>query len=319
MINGLLLLAVSPLAALALPVDPNDQAGQWDPSGQYRKGHYDQSGQFIPNNDDNRYNQVNQNGNVDRYGQWRNNNQNDQNGWTDANGQWHANNENNQGGWTDANGQWHANNNQDQNGWTDANGQWHANNQNNQGGWTDANGQWHANQKRDLTLGQTMPTGAEAGRLNQPGLENKASPIGDLTAHTPHRRSWRQDGENGNGNYYNNNDDYNRNGDYNRYDDYNRDDDYSRDDDSWYRENWDRASRVAHDLTTPTPIFPRDVPSAANNWNSVNGAQTTPSTQNGRYESYGNYKNYGSYQNYPANPQDQNQDKDIKAITGQQE
>ncbi|KAJ5860472.1 uncharacterized protein N7529_007782 [Penicillium soppii] len=180
MINGLVLLAVSPLTALALPVDPNDQAGQWDPSGQYRKGHW-QNGEFIANGD-NRYNQ---NGDVDQNGQWRENDQNDQNGWTDADGEWHANN------------------------------------QNDQNGWTDANGQWHANQKRELRGQATSTTnGARA-------VDNAV--------------------------------------------------------------------------------------------NKVNNPQVTPSSQGSKYQSYGNYKNYGSYQNYPANPQDQNQDKDIKANAGQQE
>jgi hypothetical protein len=48
LINGLLLLAISPFTALALAVDPNNQGGQWDPSGQYRKGHFDSNGHFIP-------------------------------------------------------------------------------------------------------------------------------------------------------------------------------------------------------------------------------------------------------------------------------
>ncbi|CAI7614411.1 unnamed protein product [Penicillium palitans] len=247
-VNTLLFLAVSPLGVLARPVDPNDVAGQWDPSGQYRKGQW-QNGVFVANNGDNRNNQ---NGQVEQSGQWRDNNnqngqynqdgqQNNQNGWTDSNGQWHANNQNvqngqnsqnGQNGWTDANGQWHANdgtvqprdgendNEKSQNGWTDANGQWHANNQNgqnNQNGWTDVNGQWHANQKRQAT----------------PATNNN-----------------------------------------------------------------DRLNEVAHDNNNP---------------------QVTPSSQNSKYQSYGNYKNYGSYQNYPTNGQNQAQNKDTKAVTGQQE
>ncbi|KAJ5158907.1 uncharacterized protein N7500_008558 [Penicillium coprophilum] len=235
-IGSLLLLAVSPLSALALPVDPNDVAGQWDPSGQYRKGQW-QHGVFVANNGENQNDQWHNNNNNN------NNNQNgqynpDQNGWTDANGQWHTNNQNvqtgqsgqnGQSGWTDEKGQWHANNqiNQNnQNGWTDEKGQWHANNQdnqNNQNGWTDANGQWHANQKRQAIPAQANPATAQNDRLNEAG-NNKA-----------------------------------------------------------------------------------------------NNAQVTPSSANDRYQSYGNYKNYGSYQNYPVNGQNQAQNKDTKAITGQQE
>ncbi|EKV12735.1 Cell wall/choline-binding repeat [Penicillium digitatum] len=82
-INSLLFLAVSPLGVVARPIDPNDLAGQWDPSGQYRKGQW-QHGVFVANNggDSN-----NPNGQVEQNSQWRKNNQN---GWTDANGQWHT-------------------------------------------------------------------------------------------------------------------------------------------------------------------------------------------------------------------------------------
>ncbi|KAJ5383088.1 hypothetical protein N7517_000999 [Penicillium concentricum] len=175
-ISSLLLLAISPLSTLALPLDPNDVAGQWDPSGKYQKGNW-QHGVFVANNGDN------QHGQVEKNGQWNNDYQNgqynpDQNGWTDANGQWHTNNQNvknnqnGQNGWTDEKGQWHTNNqnvqnNQNgQNGWTDEKGQWHTNNQNNQNnqnGWTDANGQWHANQKRQAIPAQANPA------LNQNG------------------------------------------------------------------------------------------------------------------------------------------------------
>ncbi|KAJ5436763.1 hypothetical protein N7445_007648 [Penicillium cf. griseofulvum] len=106
-INSLLLLAISPMSVLALPIDPNDLAGQWDPSGLYRKGQW-QHGVFVPNNGDTKH------GQLEKEGQWLDNNNNNnqngqydpsQNGWTDANGQWHTNNQN---GWTDSNGQWHA-------------------------------------------------------------------------------------------------------------------------------------------------------------------------------------------------------------------
>ncbi|KAJ5827395.1 hypothetical protein N7447_004158 [Penicillium robsamsonii] len=153
-ISNLLLLAVSPLSALALPVDPNNVAGQWDPSGKYQKGQW-QHGVFVANNGDN------QHGQVDKNGQWNNKNQQgqynpNQNGWTDANGQWHTNNQNGQNG---------------QNGWTDEKGQWHANGQNNQNqnGWTDANGQWHANQKRQAIPAQANPATNLNGHLNGAG------------------------------------------------------------------------------------------------------------------------------------------------------
>ncbi|CAI7610591.1 unnamed protein product [Penicillium glandicola] len=209
-INSLLLLAVSPLSTLALPVDPNDQTGQWDPSGQYRKGNW-QHGVFIANDD---------------------NTQNNQNAQTNQNSQVE------QGGWTDSNGQWHSNdgtvqtatkpndNQNSQNGWTDSNGKWHANNENaqNNQGWTDANGQWHANQKREVVSEQAIPTTTENGVLS--GVDTK---------------------------------------------------------------------------------------------DEVNSPQATPSSQNSQYQSYGNYKNYGSYQNYPTHGQNQAQDKDTKAVSGQQE
>ncbi|KGO47594.1 hypothetical protein PEX1_096800 [Penicillium expansum] len=150
-ISSLLFLAVSPLGVLARPVDPNDLAGQWDPSGQYRKGQW-QHGVFVPNNGDDRYSQkgqTNQHGQLEKDGQWGDNN--NQNGQYNQNGQ-----QNSQNGWIDGNGQWHSNNQNIQNGqegWLDANGQFHANDQNgqnnnNQNGWTDANGQWHSTQKR---------------------------------------------------------------------------------------------------------------------------------------------------------------------------
>ncbi|KGO78120.1 hypothetical protein PITC_041510 [Penicillium italicum] len=192
-VNSLLFLAVSPLGVIARPVDPNDLAGQWDPSGQYRKGQW-QHGVFVANNGDNSSNkngQANQNGQVDQNGQWRDNNNNNQSGQYNQNSQ-----QNNQNGWTDANGQWHATNQNvpnDQNGqegWTNANdgtvqsrdGQ--NDNQNNQNGWTgengwtDENGQWHAGQKP-----QAIPTTTENDRLNEACDNNKVN--------TPHRRSWR--------------------------------------------------------------------------------------------------------------------------------
>jgi hypothetical protein len=177
LINGLLLLAVSPFTALALPVDPNpnDQGGVWDPSGQYRKGHYDGQGNFIANNGG-------QTGYENGYQneQWRNgqnqNGQYNQNNQYNQNGQYNRDGRNNEAGrwqrrWipgqdiSDAAGlrnhgthfgtpgvgipgtgiharTWPNDNNNNDGGWTDANGQWHANNQ--QGGWTDANGVWHA-------------------------------------------------------------------------------------------------------------------------------------------------------------------------------
>lgn len=49
LISNLLLLAISPFTAHALPVDPNNQGGQWDHSGQYRKGHYNASTRYIRN------------------------------------------------------------------------------------------------------------------------------------------------------------------------------------------------------------------------------------------------------------------------------
>ncbi|KAJ5562034.1 hypothetical protein N7535_003502 [Penicillium sp. DV-2018c] len=323
-ISSLLLLAVSPLA-VGLPVDPNDQTGQWDPSGQYRKGHW-QNGQFIPNNPDDRYYQ---NGNLGRTGQWRDNNRNGANGWTDANGQWHVSNQNQNGGWTDANGQWHSNNQNDRNGWTDANGQWHANNQNDQNGWTDSNGQWHANQKRQAPLpGQLLPTGTQKGSLNAApvGLGNKANlanAIPPITPTTLHRRSWRDAGD-----YQNN--DYNRDDYYNRDDNYNRDgchrDDrncrnrnYYNDDNERCRGVWDGRNCRLRDFWPLPTIIPRTWPNDNNNWNSPSNAQVTPSSQNNRYQSYGDYKNYGSYQNYRVNGQDQAQNKDLKATTGQQE
>ncbi|KAJ5599336.1 hypothetical protein N7450_000403 [Penicillium hetheringtonii] len=186
LINGLLMLAISPFTALALPVDPNDQGGVWDPSGQYRKGHYDGQGNFIGNDVgrtgyENGYqneqwrNEQNQNY---QNGQWRDNYQNDQ---YNQNGQYNQDGRYNQAGrwqrrWVPGQGvaeaaglhnhgtqfgtprvgvpgtgiharNWpYDNNNNNNGGWTDANGQWHANNQ--QGGWTDANGQWHANNQQ---------------------------------------------------------------------------------------------------------------------------------------------------------------------------
>ncbi|KAJ5698488.1 hypothetical protein N7462_000493 [Penicillium macrosclerotiorum] len=177
LINGLLLLGISPLTSLALPVDPNDQGGVWDPSGQYRKGHYDSNGDFIPNEQG----QVgwNENGQNWQNGQ---NYQNSQNGYYDQNGQWRSNtwNQNN-------NNNNNNNNNWNQNGQNGQYNRWqrrslpgqplnaeelrnhgnlgvpgvglpgvgvpgvgiHARNWpydgNNQGGWTDTNGQWHSN------------------------------------------------------------------------------------------------------------------------------------------------------------------------------
>ncbi|KAJ5185659.1 hypothetical protein N7491_006471 [Penicillium cf. griseofulvum] len=110
-INSLLLLAISPMSVLALPIDPNDLAGQWDPSGLYRKGQW-QHGVFVPNNGDTKH------GQLEKEGQWLDNNNNNNNN-NNQNGQYDPS----QNGWTDANGQWHTNN---QNGWTDSNGQWHA-------------------------------------------------------------------------------------------------------------------------------------------------------------------------------------------------
>ncbi|KAJ5432643.1 uncharacterized protein N7458_011799 [Penicillium daleae] len=174
LINGLLLLAISPFTALALPVDPNDQGGQWDPSGQYRKGHYDSNGDFIPNEGSNQVG-------------WNENGQNYQNGQYYQNGQTWQNGENAQNG-NYQNGQWRGNdwnqNGQYNNRWQrrsvpsqSLNAEelrkygnlgapgvglpnvgvpgvnipgtgiharnWPSDQNNNQGGWTDSNGQWH--------------------------------------------------------------------------------------------------------------------------------------------------------------------------------
>lgn len=170
LVSGLLLLAVSPFTSLALPVDPNDQPGQWDPSGQYRKGHYGANGEFIPNEGTAEVGYNN--------GQWNNGEYNNggYNNWNNGqynngrynNGRWErrwvpgvgvpgagipGEGERERAGLRHPGARigvpgirarwWPWNNgNNDENGWTDANGQWHSNNEQ---GWTDANGQWHAN------------------------------------------------------------------------------------------------------------------------------------------------------------------------------
>lgn len=197
LINGLLLLS-SPLTSLALPLEPNpnDQGGVWDPSGQYRKGHYDGAGNFIPNNGYNGNGDYNDQYSNDQYnnGQYRGDDWNNgqRNNGQYNNGRWqrrsltrpfgdrlrvgvpginipgiHARNwpydQNNNGqngqGWTDANGQWHSTDYSQ--GWTDANGQWHPNNNNGQNGqgWTDANGQWHSNNNGQNGQGWTDANG----------------------------------------------------------------------------------------------------------------------------------------------------------------
>ncbi|KAJ5183991.1 hypothetical protein N7492_001607 [Penicillium capsulatum] len=237
LINGLLLLASSPFTA-ALPVDPSTQPGQWDPSGQYRKGHYDQNGQFIPNVQDGQVGQY-QNGQYQN-GQWNNG----QDGYDNRdgrynNGGWqrrsvvpqpfggdrvgdHRTNigtpgilarnwpydQNNQNGWTDQNGQWHPNNQNGQ-GWTDQNGQWHPNNQNGQG-WTDQNGQWHPNQKRSVD-----PAALNNNGLNPTGTWHPNNQNGQGWTdqngqwHANQKREWRDDG-------YNRDDRYNYNNGYDR-------------------------------------------------------------------------------------------------------
>ncbi|KAJ5151945.1 hypothetical protein N7492_010240 [Penicillium capsulatum] len=166
LINGLLLLAVSPFSAVALPVDPNEY-NLANPN----QGQYESPGAW---------NHVNPTGN-----QWRDQNQNLRRsvgaqpfdasranpgvpGLHARSWPYDQNNQNGQG-WTDANGQWHANNqNQNGQGWTDQNGQWHPNNQNqNQNGWTDASGQWHSNQKRGVN-----PSALNGGGVNNGGLQN---------------------------------------------------------------------------------------------------------------------------------------------------
>lgn len=260
LINGLLLLAVSPFSALALPVDPNDHTL----SNQNRQGWTDRNGQWHPSNQ-------NQNGQ----------------GWTDANGQWHANNQGQNGqGWTDANGQWHANqkravdpaalngggfnngglqnggfaptgttNNQkagNQNGAnplaqpgapaaSGAGGipgiktrNWPSdhNNQNDQG-WTDRNGQWHPSNHNQNGQGWTDANG-QWHRNNQ-GQNGQGWTDQNGQWHANQKRDWRDDG-------------------YNRNDDYNRDDSYPSD---HHRESYlDRAADRATDdiLSSPSVV-----------------------------------------------------------------
>ncbi|KAF7719334.1 Uncharacterized protein PECH_006383 [Penicillium ucsense] len=145
MISSIFLVALSPIMALALPIDPNDQGGQWDPSGQYRKGHYDAQGNFIPDQGSNLSpNQVGwyQKGQYPGHEVY-NHDQHNKGPWSNQQGQ--GNNDQYQNGQQHGAGQtWPAGKTgQTSSGWTDANGVWHSTDYSQ--GWTDANGVWHAN------------------------------------------------------------------------------------------------------------------------------------------------------------------------------
>lgn len=233
LINGLLLLAISPFRAVALPVDPSTQPGQWDPNGHYRKGHYE-NGRFIPNVQENQVNQYrdgqnqNERWNNGQNAQWNN----DQNHRVGQNGVNNWDRESDNRGWqrrslapqpfgVERLGDHRANlgapgiharnwpNDQNnQNGWTDQNGQWHANNQNGQG-WTDQNGQWHANNNQNGQgwtdqNGQWHPSQKRA--VGPAALNNGVNPTGTVNPNAKniavpgiHARSWPNDQNNQNG------------------------------------------------------------------------------------------------------------------------
>lgn len=211
LINGLLMLALSPFSALALPVDPSNEPGQWDPSGHYDKGRWE-NGQFISNNQNLQNGQWNngQNYQNSQYnnGRWQRRSVPQPFGASPVGGApgvyarnwpWDQNNQNGQG-WTDQNGQWHPNNQNGQ-GWTDQNGQWHPNNQNGQG-WTDQNGQWHANKKRvvDPDRRAVDPAALNNGGLTPTGTVNNPNAANpNLAAPGIHARNWPWDQNNQNG------------------------------------------------------------------------------------------------------------------------
>ncbi|KAI2790185.1 hypothetical protein POX_d05691 [Penicillium oxalicum] len=138
MISSIFFLALLPIVTLALPIDPNDQSGQWDPSGQYRKGHYDAQGNFVPNesyivlNNPSNNQELGwyQKGQYPGHENYNNGQYNNGLGWNDhRDGNKNDQFKNGQNQKQGANGlkTWPAGQSaQTQSGWTDANGVWHA-------------------------------------------------------------------------------------------------------------------------------------------------------------------------------------------------
>ncbi|KAJ5587752.1 uncharacterized protein N7459_003517 [Penicillium hispanicum] len=338
LINGLLLLAVSPFAALALPVDstdPSDQPGQWDPNGQYRKGHYDQNGQFISNEQDGQTG-YNQNGQYNN-GQYNNGQYNNgQAGNYDGDNQWRGNN-------------WDQNNNGEYNNDQNQNGHWqrrsvprpfgsdadlynhrpgfgapgvpgavpgihvrsspYDQNNQNQNGWTDANGQWHPNNQNQNQNGWTDANGqwhSTAKRAIEPTSYKIPSPNTDTTAVLP--RSWWP--------WNNDNDDDfprpcnrydlscpSRDRDDDDKDDHHRDDDYRDDDDDDCKKNDQDdhsgwSCRSDWNRDRATPT-PRAVVARSDPNNYNNGDDSNSNyPQASPTPQNGDYNSYGNYKNY---------------------